>query len=143
MCKIHKKNMTFSAREHRTQNTRGGVVVTPPAEPTNCPGKREKKPPGAPGGQHSQKNGRYTTVTLRLRSPLFSRSIQPRGRCRERRTERAVTRAIELLSIRTARQKYLKKQKYVLTNVYTYVIIKPSKGGTKNVSIFKRLQRGL
>lgn len=139
MRKIHKKNKTFSTREHRTQNTRGGVVVTPPCPNQPTAPVTIKKLPGAPGSEHSKKIVRYTTVTLRLRSPLFSRSIRMPGRCREEGTERTVTRGIELHSISTARQKYSKKTKNVLTNVYTYVIIKPSKGGTKNVSIFKRL----
>ena len=42
---MHKKNKTFLTREHRTQNTRGGVVVTPPYpnQPTR-PEAQEKAP---------------------------------------------------------------------------------------------------
>jgi hypothetical protein len=44
---------------------RGGVVVPPLSEPTNCPSHDKKKLPGAPGSEHSKKIVRYTTVTLR------------------------------------------------------------------------------
>ena len=42
--KMHKITKTFSAREHRTQNTRGGVVVTPPIRTNQLPQERKKSP---------------------------------------------------------------------------------------------------
>lgn len=71
--KMHKKNKTFSAREHRTQNTRGGVVVTPPVRTNQLPQSRKKSPPWSTRGRTLKEN---RTVYYSNAAPTVS-AVQP------------------------------------------------------------------
>lgn len=141
MRKIHKKNKTFSTREHRTQNTRGGVVVTPPCPNQPTTPVTIKKTPWSTRERTLKENRTvyYSNAapTVSAVQPVYqdARAL-PRGR---NRTNGNARNRIEQHQYSPA--KILKKTKKRIDKRIYICYNKTIKGGTKNVSIFKRLQR--
>jgi hypothetical protein len=127
MRKMHKKNKIFSAREHRTQNTRGGVVVPPLSEPTNCPSRARNALWSTRGPTLKKKRTLHysnATPTVSAVQPVdpAARALSRGGDKADGNASKRTAQHHELPSISATQHKYLKKHNITKTEVIEIAI---------------------